>query len=144
MIKSIPSGGGIKSRRHPYHILFLLEHDGNYQAWTAYKEATAGKNAFKVGAYYHSDWMPEYELPLHLDGLNMDQVYENFVRQIAGEVLTADNDESLKESIERDALRKKLEKQIAALQTKIRKEKQLNKQMQLNAELKKLQRELEQ
>lgn len=25
----------------PYHILFLLEYDGKYQAWTAYKEAAA-------------------------------------------------------------------------------------------------------
>jgi hypothetical protein len=36
-----------------------------------------------------------------------------------------------------------LEKQIAALRVKVRKEKQLNKQMQLNAELKKLKKELE-
>ncbi len=128
----------------PYHILFLLEFDGKYQAWTAYKEAIAtGKNAFKVGAYYHTDWITESELPLHSDGLNMDQVYENFVRQIAGEVLKAENEESLKEAVERDTQRKQLEKQIAALQARIRKEKQLNKQIQMNADLKKLKKELE-
>jgi hypothetical protein len=39
----------------PYHILFLLEYEGKYQAWTAYKEsATAGTIAFKVGTYYHT------------------------------------------------------------------------------------------
>lgn len=130
----------------PYHILFLLEYDGKYQAWTAYKEAAAfGSNAFKVGTYYHTDWLPETELPLKVEGLSIDKVYENFVRQIAGDALRSEEGktESLKESVERDNRRQELEKQVAALQTKVRKEKQLNKQVQLNAELKKLKNELE-
>ena len=130
----------------PYHILFLLEYDGKYQAWTAYKEAAAfGSNAFKVGTYYHTDWLPETELPLKVEGLSVDKVYENFVRQIAGDALRFEEGktESLKESVERDNRRQELEKQVAALQTKVRKEKQLNKQVQLNAELKKLKNELE-
>jgi len=130
----------------PYHILFMLEYDGKYQAWTAYKEAAAsGTNAFKVGTYYHTDWLTEAELPLKVEGLSVDKVYENFVRQIAGDALRSEEGktESLKESVERDNRRQELEKQIAALQTKVRKEKQLNKQVQLNAELKKLKKELE-
>lgn len=128
----------------PYHIVFLLEHDGRYQAWTAYKEsAVSGNNAFKVGTYYHTDWLPESELPLKVDGLSIDKVYENFVRQIAGEALQTGSNESLKESVERDERRRQLQKQIAALQAKVRKEKQLNKQVQLNADLKKLRKELE-
>lgn len=130
----------------PYHILFLLEYDGKYQAWTAYKEAAAsGSNAFKVGTYYHTDWIPEDELPLKVEGLSIDKVYENFVRQIAGDALRSEEGktESLKESVERDNRRQELEKQVAALQTKVRKERQLNKQVQLNAELKKLKKELE-
>ena len=128
----------------PYHIIFLLECDGKYQAWTAYKEAvTSGNNAFKVGTYYHTDWLEETELPLKIDGLSMDKVYENFVRQIAGDVLQAEKQESLKDSVDRDNRRQELQKQIAALQLKVRKEKQLNKQVQLNSELKKLKLELE-
>ena len=128
----------------PYHILFLLEYEGRYQAWTAYKESAAsGNSAFKVGTYYHTDWLPEQELPLKVEGLSTDAVYENFVRQIAGDVLQTDSAESLKESVERDECRQKLQKQITALQAKVRKEKQLNKQVQLNAELKKLRKELE-
>lgn len=128
----------------PYHIIFLLEYDGKYQAWTAYKEtAISGNNAFKVGTYYHTEWLPESGLPLKVDGLNIDKVYENFVRQIAGDALQAKNNESLKESVEQDEKRQKLEKQIAALQAKVKKEKQLNKQVQLNTELKQLKKELE-
>ncbi len=39
-------------------------------------------------------------------------------------------------------LKKQLEKQIAALENKMRREKQLNRQMEMNAELKELRREL--
>ena len=128
----------------PYHIIFLLEYDGKYQAWTAYKEeAASGNNAFKVGTYYHTEWLPESELPLKIDGLTIDKVYENFVRQIAGDALQTDTGETLKESVERDERRQQLEKRITALQAKVRKEKQLNKQVQLNTELKKLRKELE-
>ena len=129
----------------PYHILFLLEYQGKYQAWIGYKEAAAsGNKAFKVNGYYHKEWLAEDELPLKLEGLNVDAVYENFVRQIAGEKLkTEATGESLKESVARDEHKQALQKQIATLQAKIRKEKQLNKQMQMNTELKKLKKELE-
>ena len=128
----------------PYHIVFLLECGGRYQAWTAYKEAAAsGNNAFKVGTYYHTDWLGKVELPLKIDGLSIDKVYENFVRQIAGDALQATNQERLKDSVERDNRRKELQKQIAVLWQKVRKEKQLNKQIQLNADLKRLKKELE-
>jgi len=39
-------------------------------------------------------------------------------------------------------LKKQLEKQIAALESKMRREKQLNRRMEMNAELKELRREL--
>ena len=129
----------------PYHIIFLMEYDGNYQAWTAYKEAnTTGHSAFKVAVYYHTDWLKEEDLPLHIDGLNLDTVYENFVRQIAGKELTPAPaaEESLKDSVQRAEKRKELEKQINTLQAKVRKEKQLNHQMAYNAELKKLRKAL--
>ena len=129
----------------PYHILFLLEYQGKYQAWIGYKEAAAsGNKAFKVNGYYHTEWLAEDELPLKLEGLNVDVVYENFVRQIAGDKLkTEAAGESLKESVQRDEKKKQLEKQIATLESKMRKEKQLNRQMEMNAELKKLRKEIE-
>ena len=49
----------------------------------------------------------------------------------------------MKESVIRDEQKQLLEKQIDTLKKKIRKEKQLNKQMQMNNELKKLRKELE-
>ena len=123
----------------PYHILFVLTCEGKAQAWIGYKEATAsGNNALKVSRYYHTDWIPEDELQFRVDGLNMDAVYENLVRQIAGDELQADAGESLQASVARDERRRQLEKQIAALENKMRKEKQLNRRMEINAELKKM------
>ena len=126
----------------PYHILFVLTYEGKAQAWIGYKEASSGGNAFKVNRYYHTDWMPENELQFMLGGLNMDAVYENLVRQIAGDRLRTSIGESLKESVGRDEERRRLEKQIAALENKLHKEKQLNRKMELNAELKRLKKEL--
>ena len=44
-------------REIPYHILFLLEYEGRYQAVIGYKEAAAGKTTFKVDRYYSTDWL---------------------------------------------------------------------------------------
>lgn len=86
--------------------------------------------------------MPEDELHLSIDGLNIDAVYESLVRQIAGDKLQTDSGESLKESVVRDEKKKQLEKQISTLENKMKKEKQLNRRMQMNAELKRLGKEM--
>ena len=129
-------------RAIPYHILFVLTYEGKAQAWIGYKEATAGGHTFKVNRYYHTEWVSENELQFTISGLNMDAVYESLVRQIAGERLQAAPNESLKESVARDEERRRLEKQIAALENAMCKEKQLNRKMELNTELKKLRKEL--
>lgn len=131
-------------REIPYHILFILTCEGRAQAWSGYKEAAAsGSSAFKVNRYYHTGWMPADELNLGIDGLNMDAVYENLVRQIAGDALQTASGENLKASVEREEQKQRLEKQIAALESKMRREKQLNRRMEMNAELKRLKKELE-
>lgn len=130
-------------REIPYHILFLAEFEGKYQAWIGYKEQSAG-DTFKVNGYYHTDWLTEDELPLKIEGLDLDSAYENFVRQIAGGQLEkAAPDEALKESVEREKKRHELEKKIAALQAKIIREKQFNRQVFLNTQLKELKKELD-
>ena len=65
------------------------------------------------------------------------------MRQIAADQLQSNNEDSIKHAIEKEEKRRRLKKQMAALQNKIRKEKQLNRQIQLNIELKKLKRELD-
>lgn len=125
----------------PYYILFLLEYNGKYKAAISFKEVTENKN-IKVNNYYYTNWLDEQDLPLKMEGLNIDTVYENFVRQIAGEYLNKQSKETLKQSIAEADEKAKLQKQIAALENRIRKEKQFNRKVELNMELKRLQEQL--
>jgi hypothetical protein len=128
----------------PYHILFVLTYEDKAQAWIGFKEAAAsGTSAFKVNRYFHTDWLPVEELSVQITGLNMDTVYEGFVRQIAGDLLQDAPTETLKSSVEKAEQKAALEKQIASLQAKIRKERQLNRQVEMNGELKRLKKKME-
>lgn len=134
----------------PYHIIYLLEYGGEYQAWIGYKEPSLAKaDTFKVTNYYHTEWLPLDSLSLRVDGLNMDAIYDNFIWQIAGTRLASEGEAvsrtktNLKDALERDDKRQKLLKQITVLEGKVNKEKQFNIQVKLNSELKQLKRELE-
>lgn len=131
----------LMDREIPYHILFLLTYNGQCQAWIGYKEKSLTKeNTFKVNSYYHSPWLPSDELDFTLDGLTMDAIYDHLVRQIAGKRLEGG---SLKEAVERDKKRQKLQNQITTWQKKVDNERQFNKRVVLNDELTKLKQELE-
>ena len=131
-------------REIPYHILFFLMHEEKVQAWIGYKEQSqTNAAAFKPGTYYHTEWQPPEELTLRLDGFTMDAVYEGFIRQVAGERLDSGSSGDLKDAIAQDERRRKLEKDIAVLENKVHREKQFNRQVELNAELKRLAKELE-
>lgn len=121
----------------PYHILFILSFDGKVQAWTGYKEATEGGNkAFKVNKYYHTEWIPEYELNLKIEGLNMDAVWENLIIQVGG--VEVGQGKSLDEQIQIDDQKAKLQKEIEKLEKQAWNEKQPNKKFQLAQQVKML------
>lgn len=123
----------------PYHLLFLLEHADKTQAWIGYKETSRNRDgARKPETYYHTAWTPSERVILHLDGLSLDTVYENLIRQVAGERLQSDAATDLREAISLDKQREKLHKEITTLERKIRQEKQFNRQVELNAELRRL------
>lgn len=131
-------------REIPYHILFLLMYEEQVQAWIGYKEQSkGGTTAFKAGTYYNTEWLSVNELSLRLDGLNMDAVYEGFIRQIARGRLDGTPGGDIKDAVTRDERRQKLQKEIAVLENKVYREKQFNKQVELNSQLKRLRRELE-
>lgn len=128
----------------PYHILFLLTFEGKVQAWIGYKEASAGVNSFKVSRYYYTDWQDEAALSLRLEGLTLDAVYENLVRQIAGTSLECGigNEElSLGETIALNEKREKMQKEIARLEKLARAEKQPKKRFALFKKLQDLKKE---
>lgn len=128
----------------PYHLLFLLEYERKVQARIGYKEENMSKaGTFKIEGYYCTDWLATAQLSLRLDGLNMDMMYESFVRQIAGDRLAADKDMSIQEAVARDVRRQKLLKEVTALELRVQRELQFSRQVELNGQLKKLKMELE-
>lgn len=86
--------------------------------------------------------MEDFERCLNQSGLGMDAIYENIARQIAGDAIVDNKQESLGDSVERELKRQVLQKKIKALEGKIHKEKQLNRQMKMNGELKQLKKEV--
>lgn len=114
----------------PYKILFILVFGDEAQVWI---EAS--------GTFYNTDWQPLGGFTLKFEGLNLDAVYENLARQISGGRLGTDGD--IEEAVDRDKKRQKIERDIAALGKRLLREKQFNKQVELNGELKRLKKELE-
>ena len=125
-------------RAIPYHILFVLVWEDRMRLAVAYKETSDAKSTgVRVERYYYTDWMPERDVVLRLEGLSMDAVYENLVRRIAGDALDGQS-ASLKESVAEQGRRERIEKQIAALEAKIRREKQPKKKFELVTQLRML------
>ena len=129
----------------PYHILYILEYEGKAQIWVPFKEKSAN-GSYKTDLYYHTDWQSREDLKLTANGHTMRELYEGFVKQIAKDELEnigIQTNINLKDSIEKSKKKKDLKKRIEKLQAQVRKEKQFNKQVELNSKLKKLKKEYE-
>ena len=114
----------------PYKLVFLLSFGGDAQVWM---EAS--------GTFYNTDWVLRTGLTLQFAGLNLDAMYDDLVRQIASGRL--DVARNIAEAVDIDKQRQKLECGIVALEKKILCEKQFNRQVELNGELKRLRATLE-
>lgn len=118
----------------PYHLIFLLEFANEFQLRAAY--SLPRDKLF----WYASPWLPYNALSLRVLGLNLDTIYENFVRQIAEEKLRGN--ESPQIAAERELARLALQKRIASLSKKLRTERQFKRQAEINRELRDVKREL--
>lgn len=129
----------------PYPILFLIEKGSVEKAIICYKEQSQkDKNFARVDTYFETEWNDERLKNIKIDGLNIDTVFSNFVRQIAGDKLpAAKNDSSevsrtIKDDVEAMKERDKIQKQIDALTRKINAEPSLGKKQELAEERYKL------
>jgi len=127
----------------PYHVLFVLTLGDAMQVWMSYKEPSEGTNAFKVNRYFHTGWIHKDSITINLHGLDMDAVYGNLVRQVAGGHRNGWETLSLKESVDRFEQKQKLMYDIEKLQQKINTEKQINRQLEMMSTLKEMKRQLE-
>ncbi len=89
-----------------------------------------------------SDWKslsPELSF-LSLHGLTLDSIWDNIVISIGDIHIEGEN--TLSEQIKIEDVRVKLKAQIATLTQKLNKEKQFNRQIEINAEIKALRKQL--
>lgn len=110
------------SKLIPQNILFALQYENQTQL-----------------AIYHtklirSDWKPTDETTITLSGLNLDTVWENIIKVI-GDIQVQEG-KTLIEQIADDEEKKKIKAQIQSLQKQVDKEKQFNKQIEINAKIK--------
>jgi len=127
----------------PSPILFLLHHKGKCRYVAAYKRPSeADKSKWVVSSYFETDWMSDSlekaELPVVL---NMAALYHFFLKAIIP--LTFRHRETLDELVLRvDQLRTK-EREAGKLESRIKKEKQFNRRVELNRTLNALKQEIE-
>lgn len=128
----------------PKHIIYCLHYEDSAQLVITFKEKNLKNDKFKVIQLYRTEWIPYNNLNLEIKGLNLDEVFEHFISQIAGDKIELKQETTLKEVIEKSVDVEKLQKKITALENKINKEKQFNKQLELKKELKILITQMEQ
>lgn len=127
----------------PYPILFLIEKGTARKAVISYKEQSQkDENSAKVDTYFSTEWNDPKLDNIKIDGLYIDAVFSNFVRQIAGDKLifaeSTDAPKTIKEDIEKLKEHEKVQRQIDALTRKINAELSLGKKQELAEERYKL------
>lgn len=128
----------------PYPILHVLMYDGQAKLAIAYKERNqTDDNRSVVRSYHETDWQPAESIELDiLQGLNLKVVYENIIRQLLP--IKVKPEIELTAVLERQAQIDKLTQECHRLESKIRAEKQFNKKVELNMELQRKRKELNQ
>lgn len=129
----------LMDKQIPYHLLFVLERsDGKCQLSVTYKEASqSGGSAFQLRQNYRTVWQTPEALTLNLTGLNMDALYEASSGKLPAMPCRAKG-ETLQAAVEQAQAWEKLQKQIDQLKSRMRKEKQLAKQMEIRREIQRL------
>lgn len=116
------------SKMIPQNILYILEYEGKSQLAIYYTKLL------------HSEWKPTSEQTVKLNGLNLDAVWKNIVKQVGG--IDVQQGNTLEEQIIADEKRKKTEKELARLEKLARAEKQPKKKFELVQQIKSLEDEL--
>ena len=127
----------------PRHVIFILEYESKYKILLNYKEWKDEKaGQFKIVKTFSTEWLTSDKISLSIEGQTMDAIYEVMAGQVSGFGTTKSED--TKRLVELEALITKGKKEVEALQKKIRNERQLNRQMELNGEARSLKKQIAQ
>ena len=127
----------------PRHVVFILEYESRYKVLLNYKEWKDGQNGqFRIVKTFATGWLAIEQLSLPVEGQTMDAVYEAMVGRVSGFGTTKSAD--TRHIIELESLIAKGKRDVENLQKRIRAERQLNRQMELNGEARQLKRQIAQ
>ena len=126
----------------PFPILFVLRHNGRSQAIAAYKRPSdAASGQWVLGDYHAAPWQkddaPRAALPVALD---LQGLYEQLVRQHLA--IAARPGESLRDQLDRLAALAAKQTAAAKLEARLAQEKQFNRKIEINAQLRTVRTEL--
>jgi hypothetical protein len=126
----------------PRHVVFILQYEDEYRLLLNYKEwQDKSDGTFRIVKSFATDWMDFDRLQLPIEGQTIDKVYESFAGYISG-YGTKSND-ATKRIVELEALINQKARMAEALQKKVRLEKQVNRQMEMNADARIVKSEIE-
>lgn len=126
----------------PHHIVFVLLHENNAMLLVNYKEwADDTHTKFRITQAFTSPWVNVSELSLKIEGQSLPRIYDNFVAQVSG--IGEHKAGALSEIVQLKKEIAKAESELQALQKKMRKDPQLDRQMLMNKEVKNKRAEVE-
>lgn len=120
------------ARQNPHKLLFLL------------KFQEQGQLALYYNKLYRTAWRPLAEIKLDARGLNLDNIWEGFIEQIAlqEDIVTACDNLSVAEKLKKQEIILKLQKDIDKLERLSRNEIQPKKRFELYTRLQGLKKDL--
>ena len=126
----------------PYHILFVFEYNNKRKYSLSYKEISRESETINIHKIFQSDWISEEEDLLKFSGISLDNMYENLLNRISDNELDKFSGDTLKERVLNNIEYETIPKQVNNLSKKMRNEKQFNRQVELNSELKELKKKI--
>lgn len=125
----------------PYPILFILKKPGAVKAAISFKEPNMkNENLMKVGSYYDTGW--KQSLQLELKGRSVDEIYKNYLYQIAPD-LKAAGQTNTKAAIEISKEHQAITKKIEGLRRMMANEPSIAKRQELARERYQLEQDIE-
>ena len=127
----------------PSPILFELKYGGKIKYAASYKRPSeADKSKWVVSSYFFSDWMKEDYQPTELPVvLNMGALYQSLLTSLSP--LPFRQREKLGDLVSRVDLLRVKEREAEKVESRIKKEKQFNRRVELNRTLNALKQEIE-
>lgn len=126
----------------PHHIVFVLVHDNHAMLLINYKDwADDTHTKFKITQAFTSPWVSLDRLLLQIEGQSLPRIYDNFVAQVSG---IGEHKAGCMADIV--ALKKQIaavEAELKSLEKRMRKEPLLDRQMQMNKQVKAKRKELD-